>query len=581
MNRFAFYGRLSTDDKQDQTLARPSQLEACRRKAAELDGEIVCEFFDQESGAKDDRPGWTSLTQEARDQETRRFDAVVIYQTSRLSRDRVSAGLFHRELRKVGVDIHYAIGAGDPTTAEGGLLIALQQAFDEYERKKLSRETKRGMREAARQGFRCGGRPPYGYRLDRSPHPVPARAKAGETKSRLMPDREQAPVIAEIFHLWADKGWGCKAIADHLNRPGGPPSPSHVDPKRNLRGDWAKSTLRAILKNPTYTGRLHWNRLDFATKRETGGTPRLRPQDEWVIAEVEHEPLISDETFTAAQQRFAERGRRTNGRVNGQAHYLLTGMVKCASGHQPLSMYGRRRKAHTYMTCDYGRAYGKEAADQIDGHGQWLYLREDALLPLIEKFFAERIFGPMRLEKLERQLRAHHRATERHDDSTQQRLSEEIAALDERIGRVLDALELGLDADQVRQRLATLEKAKDEAEIELRTLNPRPASAETPDAAELLARIPDFTAQLRLAAPEIKRQVFAAFGLQIIYDKTSQKITMTADLSEQLVGTLEPQPDLALTAAAATSSTVPAPIVALTTTVSAQPLLTSRTERTP
>lgn len=159
MKRFAFYGRLSTDDKQDQTLARPSQLEACKRKTAELDGEVVVEFFDQESGAKDDRPGWTALTQEARDAESRRFDAVVIYQTSRLSRDRVSAGLFHRELRKVGVDIHYAIGAGDPATAEGGLLIALQQAFDEYERAKLSRETKRGMRESARQGFRCGGRP--------------------------------------------------------------------------------------------------------------------------------------------------------------------------------------------------------------------------------------------------------------------------------------------------------------------------------------------------------------------------------------------------------------------------------------
>jgi DNA invertase Pin-like site-specific DNA recombinase len=58
---------------------------------------VEVEFFDQESGAKDDRPGWTSLTQEARDAATRRFDAVVIYQTSRLSRDRVSAGLFHRE----------------------------------------------------------------------------------------------------------------------------------------------------------------------------------------------------------------------------------------------------------------------------------------------------------------------------------------------------------------------------------------------------------------------------------------------------------------------------------------------------
>ena len=143
------------------------------------------------------------------------------------------------------------------------------------------------------------------HRLERSPHPVAARAKAGETKTRLVPDPDQAPVIAEIFHLWADKGWGCKAIADHLNRPGGPPSPSHVDSKRNLRGDWAKSTLRAILKNPTYTGRLVWNRLDFATQREAGGTARLRAQDEWVVAEVEHLPLISDELFAAAQERFA------------------------------------------------------------------------------------------------------------------------------------------------------------------------------------------------------------------------------------------------------------------------------------
>lgn len=182
--RFAFYGRLSTDDKQDQTLARPSQLEACRRKAAELGREVTVEFFDQESGARDDRPGWTALTQEARDRQSRRFDAVVIYQTSRLSRDRVSAGLFHRELRKLGVEIHYALGAGDPATAEGGLLIALQQAFDEYERAKLARETKRGMRQAALQGFRCGGRPPYGYRLERSPTrspraPRPARPRPG------------------------------------------------------------------------------------------------------------------------------------------------------------------------------------------------------------------------------------------------------------------------------------------------------------------------------------------------------------------------------------------------------------------
>jgi DNA invertase Pin-like site-specific DNA recombinase len=141
--RFAFYGRLSTTDKQDPALSFPSQLKACERRVGELGGTITCEFTDQESGAKADRPGWTALTHEARDRTGRRFEAVVIYSTSRLSRDRVHAGLFERELRKVGVPIHYATGAGDPDTPEGSLFIGMQQLWDEFERNKLARETKR------------------------------------------------------------------------------------------------------------------------------------------------------------------------------------------------------------------------------------------------------------------------------------------------------------------------------------------------------------------------------------------------------------------------------------------------------
>jgi len=541
VKRFAFYGRLSTDDKQDQTLARPSQLEACTRKATELGGEITVEFFDQESGAKDDRPGWTALTQEARDADTRRFDAVVIYQTSRLSRDRVSAGLFHRELRKVGVDIHYAIGAGDPATAEGGLLIALQQASDEYERAKLSRETKRGMRQTALQGFRCGGRAPYGYRFETSPHPVAARAKVGEVKTRLVPNADQGPVISEIFHLWADKGYGCKAIADHLNRPGGPPSPRHVDTKRNVRGDWAKSTIRAILKNPTYTGRLVWNRLDFATQREAGGTARLRPQDEWIVSTVEHEPLISDALFTAAQEEFARRSRRTNGRGNGQAGYLFTGMVRCCAGHQPLAMYGRQRKGITYMTCDYGRVYGAVAADQIDGHGKWLSIREDALLPLVEDFFAQRIFGPLRTDKLARQLRTHAKTTHKQTAAAHRHLRDTIADLDRRIGLQITALEHGIEPELVGQRIATLRQDKEKAEVELGSLAPAdPQSTAADDPAALLERIPDLTAVLRDAPADVKRQLFDAFGVRISYDKAANRVEISATITEQLAGTLSP-----------------------------------------
>jgi hypothetical protein len=44
-------------------------------------------------------------------------------------------------------------------------------------------------------------------------------------------------------------GWGYKEIANHLNRPGGPPPPTHVDSTHNTAGKWSKNTLRSILQN--------------------------------------------------------------------------------------------------------------------------------------------------------------------------------------------------------------------------------------------------------------------------------------------------------------------------------------------
>ncbi len=50
-----------------------------------------------------------------------------------------------------------------------------------------------------------------------------------------------------------------------------------------------------MLRNPVYTGRAVWNRLDFASARQNGGGPRLRAQEEWVIAEDAHLPLVSSQ----------------------------------------------------------------------------------------------------------------------------------------------------------------------------------------------------------------------------------------------------------------------------------------------
>ena len=51
------------------------------------------------------------------------------------------------------------------------------------------------------------------------------------------------------------------------------------------------------------------------------------------------------------------------------------------------------------------------AAEAIAGHGSTCNVREDTLLPAIERFFAERLFGPMRLDLLREQLDLHERTS--------------------------------------------------------------------------------------------------------------------------------------------------------------------------
>lgn len=64
----------------------------------------------------------------------------------------------------------------------------------------------------------------------------------------------------------------------------------------------------------------------------------------------------------------------------GSREHVLSGMVRCATGHPSLSAYGVIVKGHTYYRCTYGESYGKVAAQAIARHGATCNVREEALL---------------------------------------------------------------------------------------------------------------------------------------------------------------------------------------------------------
>jgi len=151
----------------------------------------------------------------------------------------------------------------------------------------------------------------------------------------------------------------------------------------------------------------------------------------------------------------------------------------------------------------------------------------------------------MRLEKLERQLRAHAKRTRSEGGIATRHLRDQVADLDRRIGAQIEALEQGVEPVLVSKRIEKLRADKEKAETEIRGLSPSPTDSEpAEELPALLGRIPDLSQALRDAPPELKRQVFEAFGVKIAYDKIEHRIEISATITEAVAQALQKAEDL-------------------------------------
>ncbi len=255
--RFAWYGRLSTDELQQPQLAFPSQRAACERRVSGI-GRIVCEFTDVESGRSDDRAGIEALFAEA-GRADRRFDAVVTYKAERFARRMVLALAYEEELRLANISIYVSDEVGEPGRPTSVLTRRIKQAVGEWYVLELVEESRRGMEENTRQGFNTGGIAPYGYRKRFLPHPARSMADRGKHKVVLEPDPAQVPVVERIFREFVFGEGGIRGIASDLNRDGVPSARG---------GPWSGAAVSGILDNPKYTGFQVWNRAEAEDRRQ-------------------------------------------------------------------------------------------------------------------------------------------------------------------------------------------------------------------------------------------------------------------------------------------------------------------------
>lgn len=264
MKKAALYARYSTDLQKEASIE--DQFRECGRVADALGLEVVEYYRDAGfSGGTSYRPGYQALLKDARE---KKFEVVVVEDISRLWRNRADYGSASAEMEDLGV--HIVTCVGDDTRRDGyGLVLGIKSAIAEHQRREISYRTRRGLEGRALKGWTTGGRC-FGFGTG--------------SLSRGEPD-----TVRRIFRERAEgKTFG--AIARGLD----------ADGIRAPRGRyWNDNTVKRILKNPRYAGKLIWG----ATVAQGGARDSrrvrhvMRPTGPLVVRDV---PAIVDPALWAA-----------------------------------------------------------------------------------------------------------------------------------------------------------------------------------------------------------------------------------------------------------------------------------------
>lgn len=281
------YIRVSTDEQANEGYSLDNQKKACR-DYAQSHGYHVKRLFvdDGKSGRTTDRKAFQELLTEI---DLYKVDALVIYKIDRFARNVSDFRDTKKEIEAKGVEM---ISVLEGNITQGSSLIAnILASVAEWESEVNGQRT----RDALMQKFRDGWQP--------SPPPIGYRSVGGDRERKTCePDPGEAPIIKELFELYATGNYSILEVQDWLV-------------EKNILSrtgtGLGHSVINNILKNPFYYGLIRWH-----GKSKMGN----------------HVPIIKKDLFDTCQYVLAKHRdfllrRRTH-------DFLLRGFINCAECKQ-------------------------------------------------------------------------------------------------------------------------------------------------------------------------------------------------------------------------------------------------------
>ncbi|WP_353096406.1 recombinase family protein [Tissierella praeacuta] len=367
------------------------------------------------------------------------WKGVFVVEVERLARgDTMDQGLVAQTFKYSNTKIITPMKIYDPSNEFDEEYFEFGLFMSRREYKTINRRLQRGRIQSVKEGKYLGTVAPYGYE----------RIKLKDQKGYTLEiNPNEAKVVKLIYKLYTeDDRIGISLIANKLNEMKIPTAKG---------GDWTTSTIRGILSNPVYIGKIRWNSRPEVKKMIDGKMVKERPradEKDWILVDGLHDPIIDEYIFNLSQK-YLEKNPSIPMPTRYKIMNPLAGLIVCKMCDRKLKRRPYKNYPDTLM-CD------GPTCTNVSSH---LHLVEKRLFDSLETWLHDHKIKYKKQEKKKDNLEI--------DviNKTIAKLDIELDTLDKQLNNMYDLLEQGVYSTQVfmnrsklvSEKLDSLKKDKD------------------------------------------------------------------------------------------------------------------------
>ena len=300
------------------------------------------------------------------------WDGVLVMEVERLARgDTIDQGIVAQTFKYSDTKIITPLKDYDPNDEYDEEYFEFGLFMSRREYKTINRRLQRGRMASVNEGKWVSHKAPYGYE----------RVKLANEKGwTLQPIQPEADIVKLIFQLYAVGEQRPDGSYEHIGIARIVRKLNDMGVKPRVAEHWSVPSVRDMLRNPVYAGKVRWNSRPQKKAVVDGRIEHIRkrlPNSECVVVNGLHPALVTEDTFEIAQEYLDNNYKRPLGE-RGKITNPLAGIVVCAKcGHRMVRRpYGGKNTPPTIMcastSCDNVSSYYDAVERRIlDGLKEW------------------------------------------------------------------------------------------------------------------------------------------------------------------------------------------------------------------